>query len=86
MIFPLRVFGSPGAMCTTSGAANDPITCRTCSLSAPSSSFARPCLAEVGREHHVSVDALALDVVREADDRGFARSRGRQALDLGSNT
>ncbi len=48
MILPLRVLGSPEAMCTTSGAAKAPITWRTCSLSEPMivSSFRAACSAD----------------------------------------
>ena len=84
MILPLRVFGRPDATWITSGAAKAPIAWRTCSLSAPATcslSFA----GVVGREQHVGVDPLALDRVREADDRGLGHRlvRDERALDLG---
>ena len=59
------------------------MTCRTCSLSAPTSSSAVPALV-VRRRVHVGVDARPLDVVREAHHRGLGHGVvGHQgALDL----
>ena len=82
MILPERVFGRPGANWIRSGAAIGPISLRT---------HADQLLAQVlgrllaGHQRHVGVDALALDVVRIADDRGLRhlRVRDQRALDLG---
>jgi hypothetical protein len=83
MILPLRVFGSPDATWMTSGAAKRADGVRTCCLSAPTSSL--PVAPRSRREQHVRVDALALDLVRVADDRrlGHRLVRHQRALDLG---
>ena len=66
MILPERVFGRPGANWMRSGEAIGPISFRT----QATSSLRSPSDARLaGHQRHVGVDALALDVVRVADDR-----------------
>ena len=81
MILPERVFGRPGAHWMKSGVAIGPISLRThCASSARSASDGD----SPADQRDVGVDALALDLVRAADDRGFGDFgvRDQRALDL----
>ena len=68
MILPERVLGRPGENWIRSGEAIGPISLRTCATSSLRSSSlgSLPC-----DQRDVAVDALALDVVRIADDGGL---------------
>jgi len=66
MILPERVFGRFGAHCNRSGAAIGLISLRTHWTSSMRSGSLGSSSA---RQRHIGVDALALDVVRIADDR-----------------
>ena len=77
MILPERVFGRPGANWITSGVAIGPISWRTQCDQFLAQMFAR---LDAVHQRHIGVDALALDVVRIADDGGLARpSHARRA-------
>ena len=82
MILPERVFGRPGANWIRSGEAIGPISLRT-----QCDQFLAQLLARLLARHQrdIGVDALALDVVRIADDGGLRhlRMRDQRALDLG---
>ena len=72
MILPLRVFGRAGAHWIASGAAMAPISLRTHSdqfLAQRLGGFFAQFQSDVG------VDALALDVMREADHSGLGHLR-----------
>ena len=82
MILPERVLGRPGANWILSGAAIGPISLRTQPTSSLRSVFRR---LLAGHQRDIGVDALALDVVRIADDGGLRHLgvRDQRALDLG---
>ena len=74
MILPERVLGSAGAHWITSGVAIGPISLRTwATRSLRSASLGVLAL----HQRDVAVDALPLDVVRIADDRGLRHRRMR---------
>ena len=82
MILPERVLGRPGANWMTSGEAIGPISLRT----QATSSLRRSSVGSTPVHHRdIGVDALALDVVRIADDGGFRDGRvgDQRAFDLG---
>ncbi len=82
MILPERVFGRPGAHWIRSGLAIGPISVRT-----QASSSLRSVVGGLDALHQgdIGVDALALDVVRVADDRAFGHlgMGDQRAFDLG---
>ena len=82
MILPERVFGRPGAHWMWSGVRD-----RADLLAHPLREFLAQRVGRLlaGLQRDVGVDALALDVVREADHRGLGdlRVRDQRALDLG---
>ena len=82
MILPERVFGRPGDHWMRSGVAMGPISLRTQRDQLLAQLLGR---LLAGLQRDVGVDALALDVVREADDRrlGDLRVGDQGALDLG---
>src|SRR6266480_4292209 len=78
MILPERVFGRPGANWIRSGCAIGPISLRTQATNSLRNS-------SLGCSPIISVNALALDVVRIADDGGLRhfRMRDQRRLHLG---
>ena len=82
MILPDRVLGSAGVNWIRSGAARAPISWRTSWISSLRSVVAA---FFAGIQRHVGVDRLALDLVREGDDRrlGDRGMRDQRAFDFG---
>ena len=82
MILPERVLGRPGANCTISGEAIGPI-----SLPHPGDEILAQLVARLMAvdQGDIGENALALDVVREADDGGLGHAfmRDERAFDLG---
>ena len=85
MILPERVLGRPGAIWMRSGVAMGADHLAHLLLAARRRARPRRWPSYSGVRMHVGEDALALDLVREADHRrlGDRRVRHQRALDLG---